>query len=74
MLIKSFDPVEAYLCEEGMARFATNDYYPPHPANMKNMFMHLTNYSLNKNSENYKPCENDDFLGEDYTGSKRLMS
>jgi hypothetical protein len=28
---------------------------------MKNMFMHLTNFSLNKNSENYIPPD-EDFL------------
>lgn len=39
---------------------------------MKNMFMHLTNFSLNKNSENFiAPTEN--FKEEDI-GSKRLMS
>ena len=36
------------------------------------MFMHLTNYSLNKNSENYK-APDDDFLNDD-NGSKRLLS
>lgn len=36
------------------------------------MFMHLTNYSLNKNSENYK-APDDEFLQDD-TGSKRLIS
>lgn len=34
--------------------------------------MHLTNYSLNKNSENYK-APDEDFLSED-NGSKRLLS
>lgn len=37
------------------------------------MFMHLTNYSLNKNSENYK-APDDDFLSGGDTGSKRLLS
>ena len=37
--------------------------------------MHLTNYSLNKQSENYKACNNDDFLEEGAEqGSKRLLS
>lgn len=41
---------------------------------MKNMFMHLTNFTLNKQSENYK-APDEDFLteGQD-TGSKRLLS
>jgi tubulin polyglutamylase TTLL11 len=48
VLIKGFDPVEAYLCDEGLARFCTEDYRQPNPQNMKNMFMHLTNFTLNK--------------------------
>lgn len=59
VLIKSFDPVEAYLCDEGLARFCTEDYRQPNPQNMKNMFMHLTNFTLNKQSENYKAPETD---------------
>ena len=72
VLIKSFDPIEAYVCDEGLARFCTQDYKTPTRDNMKNLYMHLTNYSLNKNSENYKAPEAD-FL-EDDTGSKRLIS
>lgn len=41
---------------------------------MKNMFMHLTNFTLNKQNENYKACdENFQEEGED-KGSKRLLS
>jgi hypothetical protein len=39
---------------------------------MKNMFSHLTNFCLNKESDNYK-APTEDFLTED-TGSKRLLS
>lgn len=35
--------------------------------------MHLTNFSLNKNSENYVACD-DNFLEDNDKGSKRLMS
>ena len=74
VLIKGFNPIEAYLCDEGLARFCTENYQVPTAGNLKNMFMHLTNFNLNKNSENYvQPDE--DFLeeGKD-TGSKRLLS
>lgn len=72
VLVKGYDPVEAYLCDEGLARLCTEPYRQPTQNNMKNMFMHLTNFSLNKNSENYKaPDEN--FL-ENNEGSKRLLS
>lgn len=71
-MIKGYTHIEAYICEEGLARFCTLDYKPPTKENMRNMFMHLTNYSLNKNSENYK-APDVDFL-EDDNGSKRLLS
>jgi len=54
VLIKSFDPIEAYLADEGLARLCTENYRMPTKENMKNLFMHLTNFSLNKNSENFK--------------------
>ena len=74
VLIKGFNPIEAYLCDEGLARFCTENYAMPHAGNMKNLFMHLTNFSLNKQSENYVQPE-DDFLEEDKDqGSKRLLS
>ena len=72
VLIKSYEPIEAYICNEGFARFCTQDYKQPTKDNMKNLFMHLTNYSLNKNSENYK-APDEDFLSED-NSSKRLLS
>lgn len=41
---------------------------------MKNMFMHLTNFTLNKESENYKAPEEDFLADGGDTGSKRLLS
>ena len=48
VLIKGYDPVEAYLADEGLVRVCTENYRMPNPQNMKNMFMHLTNFCLNK--------------------------
>lgn len=53
VLIKGFDPIEAFLYEEGMARFCTENYKKPDKDNLKSLFMHLTNFSLNKTSEKY---------------------
>ena len=36
------------------------------------MFIHLTNFSLNKESDNYKPPAEDFFI--DDTGHKRLLT
>lgn len=48
----SYDPLVAYLYEEGLTRFATVKY-DPHSRSIKNAFMHLTNYSVNKRSHRY---------------------
>ncbi|XP_059490184.1 tubulin polyglutamylase TTLL6-like [Neocloeon triangulifer] len=64
-LITTCDPLRLYLYNEGIARFATQKYEVPGNNNLHNVFMHLTNYSINKHS-----CE---FVsGED--GSKRRIS
>ena len=72
VLVKGYDPVEAYLADEGLVRVCTETYRMPNQQNMKNMYMHLTNFCLNKNSDNYKAPE-ENFMEED-NGSKRLLS
>lgn len=51
------------------ARFCTEAYEKPSRYNMDNVFMHLTNYALNKESENYQ--ENNDEDGD--KGHKRSL-
>uniref|UniRef100_A0A1A7YVK7 Tubulin--tyrosine ligase-like protein 5 n=1 Tax=Iconisemion striatum TaxID=60296 RepID=A0A1A7YVK7_9TELE len=70
VLVTSYDPVLIYVYEEGLARFATVKYDQT-STNIKNTFMHLTNYSLNKKSSDYVSC--DDPEVEDY-GNKWSMS
>lgn len=50
--VTSFHPLRIYVHEEGLARFAT-DPYDPDPKHYENHFMHLTNYSINKNSSKF---------------------
>ncbi|XP_072545274.1 tubulin polyglutamylase TTLL5 isoform X2 [Salminus brasiliensis] len=70
VLVTSYDPIVIYVYEEGLARFATVKY--DHAVkNIKNQFMHLTNYSVNKKSSDYVSC--DDPEVEDY-GNKWSMS
>jgi hypothetical protein len=45
---------QIYLHREGMARFCTKKYEAPTSENLGQTFMHLTNYTLNKNSEDFK--------------------
>nr|XP_015205808.1 PREDICTED: tubulin polyglutamylase TTLL5 [Lepisosteus oculatus]XP_015205809.1 PREDICTED: tubulin polyglutamylase TTLL5 [Lepisosteus oculatus] len=70
VLVTSYEPLVIYLYEEGLARFATVKYDRA-TKNIKNQFMHLTNYSVNKKSSDYVSC--DDPEVEDY-GNKWSMS
>ncbi|EDV91007.1 tubulin polyglutamylase TTLL13 [Drosophila grimshawi] len=67
-LITSVDPLRLYVYNEGLARFATNKYVEPTPGNAQDLYMHLTNYSVNKRNSQYDLCDNDD------CGSKRKLS
>ncbi|XP_032667080.1 uncharacterized protein LOC116842259 [Odontomachus brunneus] len=65
-LITSCDPLRIYVYNEGLARFATSKYKEPTGHNTTNMFMHLTNYAINKHSRMY--------IIDDQIGSKRKIS
>ena len=70
-LIKNLEPLEAYFCNEGLVRFCTEDYCKPTEDNYEKLYMHLTNYSLNKDNEKYINPTN---YGEENKGTKRLLS
>lgn len=53
MLITSIDPLRVYVNKRGLARFCTEEYKKPEEKNLKNTFMHLTNYSINKFSSKF---------------------
>ena len=53
VVVTSYHPLRIYLYEEGLARFATEDYSND-PKILRNKFVHLTNFSVNKrNIKNY---------------------
>jgi tubulin polyglutamylase TTLL6/13 len=54
VLINGVSPLRIYMFKDGLARFATVKYKTPAPSNMQNLFMHLTNYAINKESDNYQ--------------------
>ncbi|XP_073346249.1 tubulin polyglutamylase ttll6 [Pagrus major] len=66
VLVTSCDPFSIFMFKEGLARFCTTKYNEPTHSNMDDVCMHLTNYSINKNSEN--------FVRDEDTGSKRKLS
>ena len=51
VLVTSFTPLRFYIYYNGLVRFATEDY---EKANFDNVYIHVTNYSINKNNLNYK--------------------
>ncbi|KAI5742955.1 hypothetical protein M8J77_013014 [Diaphorina citri] len=53
VLITSVKHLRIYIYNEGIVRLATEKYESPNETNIDNMYMHLTNYSINKNSENF---------------------
>lgn len=53
VLITSVKQLRVYIYNEGIVRLATEKYEQPNESNIDNMFMHLTNYAINKDSENF---------------------
>ena len=47
------DPLRVYFYKEGLCRLATAEYKPPNQTNLDNLFMHLTNYAINKAASNF---------------------
>ncbi|KAM8934303.1 tubulin polyglutamylase TTLL11 [Pelodytes ibericus] len=68
VVLRSLEPLEIHVAKEGLSRFCTEPYQEPHHKNLHQVFMHLTNYSLNIHSGN--------FIHSDcaHTGSKRTFS
>ncbi len=54
VLIESLDPLRIHLFKDGLARFCTEKYQEPTGRNLKSVYMHLTNSSLNKQHEQFK--------------------
>ncbi|CAG5115127.1 unnamed protein product [Candidula unifasciata] len=67
VLITHCDPLRIFLYNDGLVRLATEKYMPPQESNIHRLFMHLTNYAVNKRNELY-----DKNMAFD-TGSKRSI-
>lgn len=52
VLITSVDPLRIYLYDDGLVRFASNKYTND-TKSVGDVYTHLTNYSINKNSASY---------------------
>lgn len=58
-LLTCVDPLRLYIYDEGIVRFATEPYTLSGDS-LSNKFIHLTNFSINKNSEKFKQNKTDD--------------
>ncbi|XP_047231149.1 tubulin polyglutamylase TTLL7 isoform X3 [Girardinichthys multiradiatus] len=68
ILVTSCDPLRIFLYNDGLVRMGTEKYHSPNEANLSQLYMHLTNYSVNKHNENFERDETMD------KGSKRSIS
>ncbi|RNA28910.1 tubulin polyglutamylase TTLL11 [Brachionus plicatilis] len=75
VVILKLKPLEIYIYDEGLVRFATIDYQKPDINNLNQIYMHLTNYSLNKKNDKYQfsseKIDDQKLAGQ---GSKRKLS
>ena len=71
VLVYGVDPLRAFVFREGLARFATEEYTGPYNNNLDNLYMHLTNYAINKRAENFEANEDS---AEDDVGHKRSVT
>ncbi|XP_076440096.1 tubulin polyglutamylase TTLL7-like isoform X3 [Babylonia areolata] len=67
VLITSCDPLRVFLFNDGLVRLATEKYMPPQENNISHLYMHLTNYSVNKHNAFYERDTGTD------SGSKRSI-
>ncbi|RHY33416.1 hypothetical protein DYB32_001651 [Aphanomyces invadans] len=70
IMIASCAPLRVYLFQDGLVRMCTAAYTPPNAENMEQKFMHLTNYAINKLSNNFEKNKDETADGE---GSKRSL-
>jgi len=69
VLILSCDPLKIFMMKDGMAWFCTEKWDIKSSTNYDNICMHLTNFAVNKDNENYVKGKGSDGEG----GSKRSM-
>ena len=54
MTVTSFNPLTVYIYDEPYIRFSAENY---NPENVNNIYSHLTNNSIAKNSKNFEKSE-----------------
>ena len=70
VLVTSVDPLRIFLYDDGLIRLSTIEYKKPSNNNIKQAFMHLTNYAINKKNENFEFNTDKE---NNFTGHKRSL-
>jgi len=52
IVVTCFEPLKAYIYQDGLVRLATQPYSTK-GSSLKKRFVHLTNYSINKKADTY---------------------
>ena len=71
------NPLRIFIFKDGLVRLATEPYVKPTDENIDNLFMHLTNYAINKNNDNFvqnSAADSDDDMYDDGTHKRSLKS
>eukprot|EP00347_Sterkiella_histriomuscorum_P019520 403341319 len=71
VMVTSINPMIAFIADEALVRFCTEDYQKPERENMHKILQHLTNFSLNKLSDKYVNCED---IAEQENATKRTLT
>ncbi|OMJ90247.1 hypothetical protein SteCoe_7451 [Stentor coeruleus] len=70
VLVAGCNPLRVFLHEDGLTRLATEPYSNPDNINFSDMYVHLTNYAINKNNPKFKFNSNSNV---DNVGHKRSL-
>ena len=77
VLLYGVNPLRIFLFKDGLVRLATEQYVKPTDENIDNLFMHLTNYAINKNNDNFvqnSADDSEDDLDDDGTHKRSFKS
>lgn len=71
VLMTSCAPLSVYMFNDGLVRLCTTEYVTPSSSNLEQRYMHLTNYAINKHSEDFIHSDPDNEEGSN--SSKRSI-
>lgn len=74
VLVTSVDPLRVYIHKEGMARFCTEAYQDPRQENLDHCYSHLTNYSLNKQNNQFNQNNSNKIFNDNQEENKPKQS